>query len=128
MNISTMLKKIPELIRNKDGNFAMMASILVPVVFIAGSLVLDTTNALSMKTSLQNAADSAVLATTSQLAEGKITEAEAIAYATNFFNGQVSNEANAFDGFSATPTVALTKSGTGATTIWKVEVAVTGSL
>ncbi|MBU4527902.1 MAG: TadE/TadG family protein [Hoeflea sp.] len=105
----------------------MMASILVPVIFIAGSLVLDTTNALSMKTSLQNAADSAVLATTSQLADGKITEDEAIAYATNFFNGQISNDASAFNGFSATPTVTLTKSGTGATAIWKVEVAVLGS-
>ena len=127
MTISTMLKKIPEMIRNKDGNFAMMAGILVPVIFVAGTLVLDTTNALSMKTSLQNAADSAVLATTSQLAEGNNTEDQAVAYATNFFNGQVSNDAGGFDGFSATPVVTLTKSGTGATTIWKVEVAVRGS-
>ncbi|MBC7282501.1 TadE/TadG family type IV pilus assembly protein [Hoeflea sp.] len=127
MNISTMLNKMPALLRNKDGNFAMMASLLLPVAFIAGSLVLDTTNALSMKTSLQNAADSAALATTSQLAEGKITEGEAIAYATKFFEGQVSDDATAFDGFSATPTVKLTKSGSGAKTAWKVEVAVAGS-
>ncbi|MDP3523954.1 MAG: TadE/TadG family protein [Hoeflea sp.] len=127
MTITPMLKKIPEMLRNRDGNFAMMAGILVPVIFVAGSLVLDTTNALSMKTSLQNAADSAALATTSQLAEGKITEAEAVAYATKFFKGQVSDDANAFDGFSATPSVTLTKSGTGAKTIWKVEIAVLGS-
>ncbi|MDP2121351.1 MAG: TadE/TadG family type IV pilus assembly protein [Hoeflea sp.] len=127
MTITPMLKKIPEMLRNRDGNFAMMAGILVPVIFVAGSLVLDTTNAFSMKTSLQNAADSAALATTSQLAAGAITEAEAVAYATKFFKGQVSDDANAFDGFSATPTVTLTKSGTGAKTIWKVEIAVLGS-
>ena len=62
MTISKMWKKIPELLRNRDGNFAMMASLVLPVIFVAGSLVLDTTNALSMKTSLQNAADSAALA------------------------------------------------------------------
>lgn len=124
---SLMMQNIAKLIRNTDGNFAMMASILVPVVFIAGSLALDTTNALSMKTRLQNAADSAALATTSQLAEGAITEAEAIAYATKFFNGQIADDANAFDGFAATPTIKLTKSGAGAMTIWKVSVDVHGS-
>lgn len=127
MTNSPFMKKLPEMIRNKDGNFAMMAGILLPVIFVAGSLVLDTTNALSMKTSLQNAADSAALATTSQLAEGQITEAEAVAYATQFFNGQISGDAAAFDGLTATPTVTLTKTGIGATTIWKVEVSVLGS-
>lgn len=127
MASSLIMQKIAKLLRNTDGNFAMMASILVPVVFIAGSLALDTTNALSMKTSLQNAADSAALATTSQLAENIITEAEAIAYATKFFNGQIADDANAFDGFAATPTITLTKSGSGAKTAWKVEVTVAGS-
>ena len=123
----TMLK-LSCLLRNQDGNFAMMASILVPVMFVAGSLVLDTTNALSMKTQLQNAADSAALATTSQLAQEKITESEAIAYATIFFTGQISDNAHAFGGFTAKPTVTLTKSGIGAKTAWQVDVAVAGSL
>ncbi|KGF70787.1 hypothetical protein LL06_03290 [Hoeflea sp. BAL378] len=119
--------RIRKLLRNTDGNFAMMASILVPVIFIAGSLVLDTTNALSMKTGLQNAADSAALATTSQLAEGTITEDQAVAYATKFFTGQVSDDAQQFDGFTAVPTVKLTKTGSGAKTAWKVEVVVLAS-
>ncbi|OCW58439.1 TadE/TadG family type IV pilus assembly protein [Hoeflea olei] len=119
--------KFADMIRSRDGNFAMMASLLLPVIFVAGSLVLDTTNALSMKTSLQNAADSAALATASQLAEGEITEGEAEAYAINFFNAQISGDASQYDGFSATPSVKLSKTGTGATTLWKVEVDVTGS-
>lgn len=128
MTKSPTMSKMSELLRNTDGNFAMMASILVPVVFVAGTLVVDTTNALSMKTRLQNAADSAALATTSQLAGEKITESEAQAYAISFFNGQITDDAGAFAGFSATPTATLTKSGTGAKTVWKVDVAVTGSM
>tara|TARA_R110002020_G_scaffold36134_15_gene108663 strand:- start:1711 stop:2907 length:1197 start_codon:yes stop_codon:yes gene_type:complete len=127
MSNTLKTSRLSKLLRNTDGNFAMMASIMVPVIFIAGSLVLDTTNALSMKTSLQNAADSAALATTSQLAEGTITEAEAVAYATKFFTGQVSDDAKQFDGFTAVPTVKLTKTGSGAKTAWKVEVVVMAS-
>ena len=121
------IMKIAGLLRNKDGNFAMMAALLLPVLIGAGSLAIDTSNALSMKVRLQNAADSAALATTSQLAEEKIVESEAVAYATNFFNVQVSGDTDSFSGFSATPTVTLSKSGTGKKTVWKVDVAVVGS-
>ena len=127
MDATLIAKKISRLIREKDGNFAVMAGILVPVVFMAGSLAIDTTNALSMKTRIQNAADSAALATTSQLAEGTIAEADAIAYAKQFFSGQIADDANAFDGFTAVPTVTMSKSGSGSKTVWKVEVAVVGS-
>ena len=121
------IMKISKLLSNNDGNFAILAALMLPVLFVAGTLAIDTTNALSMKTRLQNAADSAALATTSQLAAEKITEAEAVAYAINFFNGQISDDANAFDGFATTPTATVSKSGTGAKTLWKVDIAVTGS-
>ncbi|AKI01341.1 Putative Flp pilus-assembly TadE/G-like/von Willebrand factor type A domain [Hoeflea sp. IMCC20628] len=124
---SRITRKIANLLGNTDGNFAMMASIMLPVMFVAGSLALDTTNALSMKTRLQNAADSAALATTSQLAEEKIVESEAKAYAINFFNGQIADDANAFSGFAATPTVTVTQTGTGSKTVWTVEVVANGS-
>ena len=124
---SSPIMMIAKLLRNNDGNFTMLAALMLPVLFVAGSLAIDTTNAFSMKTRLQNAADSAALATTSQLAEEKIVESQAIAYATNFFTGQIADDANAFAGFSATPTVTLAKSGTGSKTVWKVDVAVVGS-
>ena len=127
MSRSLIMSKIAELLRNNDGNFAIMAGILVPIVFMAGSLAIDTTNGLSMKSHLQNAADSAALATTSQLAEENIVESEAIAYATNFFNGQVSNDASTFGGFTATPTVTLAQSGTGNTIVWTINVSATGT-
>ena len=122
-----LIMKIGKLRRDTDGNFTLLAALMMPVLIVAGSLAVDTTNALSMKTRLQNAADSAALATTSQLAEGKITESNAVAYATKFFKGQIADDISAYDGFSATPTVTLSKSGTGKKTVWKVDVAVLGS-
>ncbi|WP_421778906.1 VWA domain-containing protein [Hoeflea sp.] len=105
----------------------MMAGILVPVVFVAGSLAVDTTNALSMKTHLQNAADSAALATTTQLAEGTIVEGQAKAYAIDFFNGQVAGATEDFEGFTVVPSVDVTHTGSGKKTVWNVEVAAVGS-
>ena len=66
---SSPIMMIAKLLRNNDGNFTMLAALMLPVLFVAGSLAIDTTNAFSMKTRLQNAADSAALATTSQVAE-----------------------------------------------------------
>ena len=122
-----MMSKISALFRNKDGNFAMMAAILVPVVFIAGSLAIDTTNALSMKTHLQNAADGAALATASQLSAGTLTEAKAKEYAAKFFQGLASEDGKAYGGFSAVPTVTISSTGTGNKLVWQVQVAAVGS-
>lgn len=124
---SSTIMKIAKLLRSNDGNFAILGALMLPVLIVGGSLALDTSNALSMKVRLQNAADSAALATTSQLAEEKIIESQAIAYATNFFTAQISGDTGAFEGFSATPTVTLSKSGSGKKTVWKVDVAVLGS-
>jgi Flp pilus assembly protein TadG len=121
------IMKISKLLSNDDGNFTMMAALMLPILFAAGTLAVDATNAFSMKTRLQNAADSAALATTSQLAQEKITESQAVAYAENFFNGQVADDANAFTAFSATPTVTLSKTGTGKKTVFTVKVAATGT-
>ncbi|MCY0094313.1 vWA domain-containing protein [Hoeflea ulvae] len=115
------------LIRNTDGNFAMIASIMLPVVFVAGSLALDTTNAMSMKTQLQNAADSAALATASQLSNEQITQAEAEDYAKAFFASQISGDSESAAAFSATPTVTISSTGVGARTIWTVKVVAAGS-
>jgi Flp pilus assembly protein TadG len=124
---NSTIMKIARLLRTNDGNFTILAALMLPVLIVGGSLAIDTSNALSMKVRLQNAADSAALATTSQLAEEQIVESQAISYATNFFNAQISSDTQAFDGFSATPTVTLSKTGSGKKTVWKVDVAVLGS-
>jgi len=41
---SSLMSEIAKLVRDNDGSFAIMTSILVTVVFMAGSLAIDTTN------------------------------------------------------------------------------------
>lgn len=123
-----LLKKISELTRNKDGNFAMMAGILVPVLFIAGSFALDTTNALSMKSHLQDAVDSAALATATRLYnEPDLSIADAKAFAVSFLQGQVEEDRSAFSDFSISPNVTVTPTYNNGDTVWKVAIAVTGT-
>jgi len=128
MTKSPMMKKIFELIRNKDGNFAMLAGILVPVALIAGSFAVDTTNVLSMKTRLQNAVDSAALATATRLyQEEGLSAADAKAFAASFLKGQVEEDASAYGDFSISPTITVTPVIDNGRTIWRVAVAVTGT-
>ncbi|PWW01645.1 Flp pilus assembly protein TadG [Hoeflea marina] len=106
----------------------MFAALLTPVLFIAGSLAVDTANLMSMRTRLQNAADGAALATASGLAAEKVEPTEAKLFAATFFKGLVSEDATAFTDFSAKPTVTISSSGSGKKTVWQVEVDVEGSL
>ena len=120
--------KFSQMIRSRDGNFAMLAAFLLPVTMIAGSLALDTTNALSMKARLQNAADSAALATATRLyQEENLSTADAKAFAATFFKGQVEEDSSAYDGFSVAPKVTITKAKANGGTTWQVSVAVTGT-
>lgn len=128
MTISPTSNKFSRMIRNRDGNFAMLAAILLPVAMIGGSLALDTTNALSMKARLQNAVDSAALATATRLyQEENLTIADAKAFAASFLKGQVEEDASAFDGFSVDPTVTITQVKANGGTTWQVSVAVMGT-
>lgn len=120
-------KKFRSFLRKEDGNFTMVAAVLLPLCFAAGSLAVDFSNAVSMKTRLQNAADGAALATASQLAAKKITVLEAKAYAENFFNGLIAKEGDNNNGFLATPVATITPLGSGTSLAWTVKVASTGS-
>jgi Flp pilus assembly protein TadG len=128
MTKSATNTKFSQIIKSRDGNFAMLAAVLLPVAMIAGSLALDTTNALSMKTRLQNAADSAALATATRLyQEENLSVADAKAFAATFLKGQVEEDSTAFDGFSIAPTITITPVNNNGGTTWKVSVAVTGT-
>lgn len=120
-------RKFRSFLRKEDGNFTMFAALLLPVCFAAGSLAIDFSNAVSMKTRLQNAADGAALATASQLAAKKITVLEAKAYAENFFHGLIQSEGSAPEGFTATPVATITPIGSGTSLAWTVKVASAGS-
>jgi Flp pilus assembly protein TadG len=120
--------KLLELMLNNDGNFAMLAGILVPVVFAAGSLAIDTTNTMSMKSHLQNAVDSAALATATRLyQEDNLSIKDAEKFAAQFLEGQVQKDSTSFGAFSISPTINIKPVyGVGKTT-WTVAIAVTGT-
>lgn len=124
---SPMLR-IAELFRNKEGNFAIMAALTVPLVFMAGSLAIDTTNALSMKVRMQNAVDSAALATVTRLTqEDDLSVADAKIFAATFLQGQIEEDLPVFTNMSVQPTITITPVDEGGNTIWRVAVAMTGT-
>jgi Flp pilus assembly protein TadG/uncharacterized protein YegL len=127
MIIRRMTDLFRSFMKKEDGNFAMLAATLIPLTFAAGSFAVDFASIISMKTRLQNAADGAALATSSQLANKDITQNEAKAYAENFFAGMVSEDKTAFDRFTAVPSATITAIPNGLSTIWKVEVKTSGT-
>ncbi|WP_339760101.1 TadE/TadG family type IV pilus assembly protein [uncultured Hoeflea sp.] len=121
-------RKFAELLGSKGGNFAIMTSLALPVLFIAGSLALDTTNALSMKTRMQNAADSAALATSTRLSqEENLSMEEARAFAATFLRGQMEEDMPAFADMNVKPSITITPVENDGTTVWTVAVSMTGT-
>lgn len=128
MSKLSMNQKLSEFLNNKNGNFAIMAALTIPVLFMAGSLAVDTTNAMSMKTRLQNAADATALATVTRLAQEKnLSIAAAKAFALQFVRGQVEEDLPAFADMSVNPTITITPVDDNGRTIWRVAVALGGT-
>jgi len=125
---SSPIRKFTELLKNTDGNFAIMLSLTLPVVVIAASLALDTTNAMSMKTRMQNAVDSAALATSTRLTqEEDLTIEEARVFAATFLEGQMKEDMPVFADMSVKPTITITPVVNDGTTVWTVAISLTGT-
>lgn len=122
------MTKMAELLRNKDGNFAMLAGLTIPVMLVAASLAVDTSNAMSMKTRLQNAVDSAALATSTRLAqEEDLSLDDAKIFAAKFLQGQVAEDMPVFSEMSVTPSVNITAVEDNGNTVWRVAISMTGT-
>lgn len=125
---SSPIRKFAELLNNTDGNFAIMLSLTLPVVVVAASLALDTTNAMSMKTRMQNAVDSAALATSTRLTqEEDLTLEEARAFAATFLEGQMKEDMPVFANMEVDPTITITPVVNDGTTVWTVAISLTGT-
>ncbi|TDH38813.1 TadE/TadG family protein [Pseudohoeflea suaedae] len=127
MFLRRLAHTVRSFVAKEDGNFAIVASLAIPMTFAAGSLAVDFASMTSMKTRLQNAVDGAALATANQLAKKTITQDNAQQYALNFFNGMIAGDSQAYNGFTASPTATVTPIANGPSTIWKVEVKSTGT-
>ncbi|PWW02173.1 Flp pilus assembly protein TadG [Hoeflea marina] len=111
----------------RGGNFAVFSAISIPLFMMAASLAIDTANVTSLKVRLQNAADSAALATSTRLAMSEILEADAAAFATQFFQGQIFADYQAFSNMSAVPEISIGHTDDDGRVLWRVAVDVTGS-
>ena len=79
------------LFKDKNGNFSVMAALILPVGLGAAGLALDASKMIASKTALQNAADAAALAAASAMANKGITSDQAKTLAVDFISGQMSN-------------------------------------
>lgn len=89
--MNTLHSLLDRLRRDRGGNFGIMTAILLPVLVGAAGLAIQVSDMLLSKQQLQEAADSAALATATALANGTIQTSEAEAFAQNFVAGQMAN-------------------------------------
>jgi len=89
--MNTLHSLLDRLRRDRGGNFGIMTAILLPVLVGAAGLAIQVSDMLLSKQQLQQAADSAALATATALANGTIQTSEAEAFAQNFVAGQMAN-------------------------------------
>ncbi|QWW70321.1 pilus assembly protein [Rhizobium sp. WYJ-E13] len=89
--MNTLHTLFDRLRRDRGGNFGIMTAILLPVLVGAAGLAIQVSDMLLSKQQLQEAADSAALATATALANGTIQTSEAEAFAQNFVAGQMAN-------------------------------------
>jgi Flp pilus assembly protein TadG len=120
-----MMNGISRLISNRDGNFAMVTAIVLPVLIGSAGVAIDLSNMTMQKRQLQDAADSAALAAATALANGKVTtDAQAQALAKDFVVGQMANSISASDttALKNSTTVTITTTTTATSKSYKVNV------
>lgn len=116
------------LLNDRGGNFAMMTAILMPIVIGTASVAIDISNAARSKGELQEASDSAALATASALADGKITTAGASTFAKDFIAGQMANYLSDTTALKNATTASATMTTSGNATSYSVSVSSSYSL
>ncbi|WP_280174237.1 vWA domain-containing protein [Agrobacterium rosae] len=109
------------LLADRQGNFAMMTAVALPLLMGVAGGGLEFTRAMQVKSDLQNSADAAMLATATKFreSEGKKSNAELEADAKNFLSAQPfaqnlsAEDKKAFDeNLNATATTSKTTKGT----------------
>lgn len=100
----------PGFFLNRDGNFAVLTALIIPVGLGAAGLSLDMASLLSSKAKLQATADSAAVAAAAALVNNGATVDQAKQLALDFIKGQLSSELSAVaDAKAADPNSAFGK-------------------
>lgn len=100
----------------RDGNFAMMTAIVLPVLVGGAGLAVDLANVMLSQRQLQEATDAAALAVSTALADGKADETSGKTLAKDFVGGQMANYLSSADTAAVktatNTTITTTTSGT----------------
>lgn len=87
---SKFLQSCLNLAGDRGGNFALMAALVVPVLFAGGGIAVDLANMMRAKNQLQDATDTAALAASSALINEGMSIANATKLARDFMLSQLS--------------------------------------
>jgi Flp pilus assembly protein TadG/uncharacterized protein YegL len=93
--MSGFLHHMRQLNSDRNGNFAMMTAIVLPVLIGGAGLAIDLGNIMLSQRQLQEATDSAALAVATALADGKVDDTGGKALAKDFVSGQMANTVSA---------------------------------
>jgi Flp pilus assembly protein TadG/uncharacterized protein YegL len=86
---STINRSFMAMLKDRGGNFGMMAALATPLILAAGGVAIDLANMVTMKNQMQDAADAAALAAASALvAKTNETPEKAKEIALNFLRAQ----------------------------------------
>jgi Flp pilus assembly protein TadG len=92
---SKFLQSCSALIADRGGNFALMAALVIPVLFASGGVAMDMANMMMAKNQLQDATDTAALAASSALINEGMSIENATKLAKEFLKNQSRNSLTA---------------------------------
>ncbi len=89
-NGAGMVKNMRALLADRQGNFAMMTAVALPLLMGVAGAGLEFTKAMQVKSDLQNSADAATLAAATKFreSEGKLSDEELKGGVASFLGGQ----------------------------------------
>ncbi|CAN7567918.1 pilus assembly protein [Rhizobium leguminosarum] len=122
MSTSFLHPCLRRMLGDRGGNFGIMTAIVLPVLFGAAGMAIQVGDILLSKQQLQEAADSAALATATALANGKIQTSQAEAFARDFVAGQMANYLQSGADIKSTTAVNVQATTSGKSTSYQVTV------
>jgi Flp pilus assembly protein TadG len=122
MSTSFLHPCLRRMLGDRGGNFGIMTAIMIPVLLGAAGMAIQVGDLLLSKQQLQEAADSAALATATALANGTIQTSQAEAFARDFVAGQMANYLQSGADIKNATSVGIQTKTSGKSTSYEVTV------
>jgi Flp pilus assembly protein TadG len=125
--LKILSQKTIDLLKNNQGNFALVVALLLPVLLLVAGISLQFATSTNLKSRLQMAADSASLATVSRIAGGDVANHKAEEFAGQIFLAQMAEDIERFDIIDLTPNPVFTETTNGGVTTWTMKIGASAS-